>query len=186
RPAAEAGGAAQDSAAGPRRPAERKTRPYARVITPEAVTKRGQFTTHQIRDKLYYEITRSELGKDMLLVRRTAVQSSVGGGGRAHRGWRGCRHGDRLCVRRRAHSVVADSSRSIYRAVSEMARGAILASFDIEVYGPDSSAVIEVTKLYTGITPDFAAVENIAGDRSWIERVAAFPENIEVEGVQTG
>src|SRR5690606_2722700 len=43
-----------------------------------------------------------------------------------------------------------------------------------------------VTKLYTGNTPDFAAVENIAGDRSWIERVAAFPENIEVEGVQTG
>src|SRR5690606_20739028 len=51
---------------------------------------------------------------------------------------------------------------------------------------PDSAAVIDATKLYTGNTPDFAAVENVAGDRSWIESVAAFPDNVEVEGVQTG
>jgi len=184
--AAQAGGAGQDSAAGPRRSGAGQPRPYARVITPDAVTKRGLFTTHQIGDKLYFEIPRSELGKDMLLVRRTAVQSGMGGGGRANQVVRWERNGHRIYVRQHAYSVVADSTRSIYRAVSEMARGAILASFDIEAYGPDSAAVIDVTKLYTGNTPDFAAVDNVASDRSWIESVAAFPENIEVEGVQTG
>jgi len=186
--AAQAGGAGQDSAAGPRRSGAGQPRPYARVITPDAVTKRGLFTTHQIGDKLYFEIPRSELGKDMLLVRRTAVQSTLGGGGggRANQVVRWERNGHRIYVRQHAYSVVADSTRSIYRAVSEMARGAILASFDIEAYGPDSAAVIDVTKLYTGNTPDFAAVDNVASDRSWIEHVAVFPENIEVEGVQTG
>jgi len=185
-PAPQAGGASQDSASGPRRSGAAQPRPYARVITPDAVTKRGLFITHQIGDKLYFEIPRSELGKDMLVVRRTAVQSTMGGGGRASQVVRWERRGHRIYIRQHAYSVVADSTRSIYRAVSEMARGAILASFDIEAYGPDSAAVIDVTRLYTGNTPEFAAVESVASDRSWIEHVAAFPENIEVEAIQTG
>jgi len=52
----------------------------------------------------------------MLLVRRTAVEAGFGGGGRASRVVRWERNGHRICVRQRAYSVVADSSRSIYRA----------------------------------------------------------------------
>src|SRR5690242_17860268 len=31
-------------------------RPYNRVITPDAKTRRGMFLTHQVGDKLYFEI----------------------------------------------------------------------------------------------------------------------------------
>ena len=44
---------------GPARP-----RPYNRVITREAVTRRGMFTVHRVGDRLYFEIPAKELGKD--------------------------------------------------------------------------------------------------------------------------
>jgi len=54
RPAAQAGGAGQDSAAGARRSGAGQPRPYARVITSDAETRRGLFTTHRIGGKLYF------------------------------------------------------------------------------------------------------------------------------------
>src|SRR5918996_3867388 len=47
-------------------------RPYNRVITREAKTRRGMFAVHRVNDKLYFEIPRKELNKDMLLVGRFA------------------------------------------------------------------------------------------------------------------
>src|SRR5580698_2362134 len=40
--------------------------PYDRVITKEAKTTKGIFTVHVIRDRYYYEIPKSELGKEFL------------------------------------------------------------------------------------------------------------------------
>src|ERR1043166_1755394 len=40
--------------------------PYERVITKDAKTTKGLFTVHQIRERYYYEIPKSELGKEML------------------------------------------------------------------------------------------------------------------------
>jgi len=45
-------------------------RPYNRVITREARTRRGMFAVHRVNDKLYFEIPQRELNKDMLLVGR--------------------------------------------------------------------------------------------------------------------
>ena len=45
-------------------------RPYNRVITRDAKTRRGMFAVHRVNDKLYFEIPKSELNKDMLLVGR--------------------------------------------------------------------------------------------------------------------
>ena len=47
-------------------------RPYNRVITAEARTRRGMFTAHRVGDKLYFEIPAKELDKDMLIVGRYA------------------------------------------------------------------------------------------------------------------
>src|SRR5688500_7092717 len=43
-------------------------RPYDRVITPGAITRRGMFSVHKIGDKLFFEIPRKEMYKDMLIV----------------------------------------------------------------------------------------------------------------------
>jgi hypothetical protein len=41
-------------------------RPYERVITKEAKSDEGLFTIHTIKDKVYYEIPKNELGKEFL------------------------------------------------------------------------------------------------------------------------
>src|SRR5215510_2059904 len=57
--------------------------PYDRVITKEAKTSKGLFTVHQIKERFYYEIPKSELGKDLLWnsqIARTTVGAGYGGG----------------------------------------------------------------------------------------------------------
>ena len=43
-------------------------KPYDEIITKDAVSKPGLFLTHQVGDKLYYEIVPGRFGKDMLWV----------------------------------------------------------------------------------------------------------------------
>src|SRR3954470_20365978 len=69
-------------AAGPARP-----RPYNRVITAEARSRRGLFAVHRVNDRLYFEIPPRELGRDQLIVGRftraaaTNPNPTPGGGG---------------------------------------------------------------------------------------------------------
>ena len=52
------------------RPNPNDPRPYPRVITRDAKTRVGMFKTHIIGDRLYFEIPRQELNRDMLMVGR--------------------------------------------------------------------------------------------------------------------
>lgn len=159
-----------------------RIRPYGRVITAEAETRVGLFRTHRIGDKLYFEIPRERLDQDMLLLRRIAA----GRGSQGSQVVRWTRSGERILLRRQSYEVVADPNTAIHRAVEAMALGPIIASFNIEAWGPDSAAVIDVTRLFTSDIQEMAAVTRVAGDRSFVESVAVFPLNIEVEATQTG
>jgi hypothetical protein len=48
--------------------ASQDPQPYDRVITKDAKTKKGVFSVHQVKDKFFYEIPKSEMGKDFLWV----------------------------------------------------------------------------------------------------------------------
>jgi hypothetical protein len=181
---------ADTSAAGGRKKSGPK--PYNKVITSEAVTQRGLFKTHRIGDKLYYEIPRSELGVEMLLVTQIAKNTlGAGYGGQAagNRVLRWDRQGNRILLRTIAYDITADTTQPIYAAVEAANFAPVVAAFDIEAYGPDSSAVIDVTRLYTTDSPEFAVSRQLSGKldskRSFVERVATFPTNIEVEATQT-
>ena len=52
-------------------------KPYDRVITKEAKTDSGIFTIHSIKDKIYYEIPKSELDKEFLWVSQIARTTLV-------------------------------------------------------------------------------------------------------------
>ena len=186
-PAPRPQGQAQDSAGGGRGGAG-APRPYARVITSEAITKDGLFKVHRIDTRLYFEIPRSELGKDIMVVQRTAAGGNTSGffGGGPSRVVAFEREGNRILLRQRSFGIVADPSSAISQAVDALNYGPIIASFNIESWGPDSAAVIEVTKLFTTNINEFASVNQIQTDRSYIERFAVFPENINVEATQTG
>ena len=54
---------------------------YSDVVTSEAVTSTGLFTTHMIGDDLYYEIPLNELGREMLLLTRIAKSADGSGYG---------------------------------------------------------------------------------------------------------
>ncbi len=75
------------AAGGPQRPFGAATpspdpQPYDKVITKEAKSKKGVFTVHQIKDKYYYEIPKSEFGKEFLWVSQIArTTMGVGYGG---------------------------------------------------------------------------------------------------------
>src|SRR5688572_10733308 len=66
--------------------AARAPRPYDRVITADAKTKRGLLIVHRVGDRLFFEIPRRELGRDQLLIGRytraaAADPGAPGGGG---------------------------------------------------------------------------------------------------------
>src|SRR5215212_2437293 len=192
----QAGGDSTGSRGGSAAPAPR---PYNRVITGDAVTRRGLFAVHKIGDKLYFEIPRKELRKDMLVVGRYAAAAAAdpdlppgqfgqyGGDQFAERTLRWDRSANRIILRSPSFTVTADTALSVSRAVQSSNYPPIIAAFNVEAYGPDSSAVIDVTRLFTTAIPEIAAIRGtIDSQRSFVERAIAFPDNVEVEATQTG
>ena len=149
----------------------------------------GLFNTHRLGDTLFFEIPRREFNRDMLLVGRFARASggsSFGGDEFTERVLRWERTGNKVLLRSISFELTADSTLPVYQAVSEATYPPVIAVFKIEAYGPDSSAVIDVTSLYTTNIPEFTAARGSFDDkRSFIERVSSFPENVEVEATQT-
>jgi hypothetical protein len=163
-------------------------RPYARVITTDAVTKEGLFKVHQVGDKLFFEIPRSELNRDILVVQRTVAGGSSSGffGGGPSRVIEFDREGSRLLLRQKSYGIIADPEAAIAQAVDALNYGPIIASFNIESWGPDSAAVIDATKLFTTNINEFASVTQLQADRTYLETFSAFPDNVNVEATQTG
>ncbi len=166
-------------------------KPYSKVITAKAVTQRGLVISHRIGEKLYFEVPTRVLGADLLLVGSLARASAgqerqYGGDWLNRRVIRWEERDRRVLLRSVSYEVVADTSLPIARAVAQSEYGAVLASFPIETFGPDSAPVIDVTRLYTTGIPEMAAFkEGLDEKRSFIERVSAFPDNVEVEATQT-
>ena len=171
-----------------------RIRPYTAVVTKGAITRSGFFTTHVIGDRLLFEIPRSAMNVDMLQLGRFARapasaptgDSEYGGDQFSERTLRWDRIGNRVYLRSPSYSIMADSTLPIYRAIQGSDYPPIIAAFDVLTYGPDSAVVIDVTKLFTTSVPEFAALHGqIDPQRSFIERVTAFPGNVEVEATQT-
>jgi hypothetical protein len=180
-------------------PAATAPRPYNRVITSEAKTRRGLFATHRVGDRLYFEIPAKELNKDQLIVgryaRAAAADPNLPGGGFGNYGgdqfsesslrWE--RNGNRVILRAPSFAITADTTLPVYKAVIASNYAPIVAVFNVETYGPDSAAVVDVTRLFTTAIPEIAAIRGaIDPTRSYVERVVAFPDNVEIEATQTG
>ena len=188
-----AGGAAGANAQGGATPvADPAPRPYAQVIRGTVITKSGLFKTHMIGSQLYFEIPASELGKDLLLVTQIAKTNEGDGyGGQSldERVVRWERKGNRVLFRSVSYAIVSDPSSPIAEAVQNANYDAILASFNVAAYGPDSAAVIEVSRLYTAPPSEISVLRRYRGaldaGRSFLERVATYPQNVEVEATLT-
>jgi hypothetical protein len=169
--------------------------PYDKVITKDAKSKKGIFAVHQIKDKYYYEIPKSEMGKDFLIVsqiQRTTLGVGYGGqalGSRVVRWELG--DNNRVYLKLVNYSIYADPSLPIYQAVAAANNSTILMSFPVAAWGPNNeSAVIDVGRLFTTDIYELSARQRLNAttmdaSRSFIERMSAYPENVEIEVTQT-
>jgi len=168
-------------------------RPYERVITKEAKSDEGIFTIHTIKEKVYYEIPKNELGKEFLWVSqiaRTTLGVGYGGQAAGNRVVKWERKGNRILLRSVAYDVVADSKLPVSRAVQAANNDTIIMAFNIEAIGKDDSAVIDVSRLFTTEVTEFSArtrlrARGFDASRSFIEKTKSFPTNVEVEVSQT-
>ena len=150
--------------------------PYDEVITDEAETDEGVFTVHQLDDKVFYEIPEAELGKEFLWVSRIErTTAGVGYGGQSL--------GNRVVTWERR-------DQPIHRAVAAANNDTIIKAFDIKALSDTGAPVIEVTSLFDTEVPEFSArsrlqARGFARDRSFVEEVLSFPENIEVTTTHT-
>jgi hypothetical protein len=163
------------------------------VITKEAKTDEGVFTVHTIKDKVYYEIPKSELNKEFLWVSqiaRTTLGVGYGGQAAGNRVVKWERKGNRVLLRNIAYDVVADPKLPIGRAVQAANNDTIIMAFNVEAIGKDDAAVIDVTRLFTTEVTEFSArtrlrARGFDASRSFVEKTKSFPTNIEVEVSQT-
>src|ERR1043166_4463653 len=185
------GGGGQERPGRPEQSTEPK--PYERVITKDAKSDAGVFTVHTIKEKVYYEIPKSELNKDFLWVSqiaKTTLGAGYGGQAAGNRVVKWERKNNRILLRNVSYDVVADPSLPVSRAVQAANNDTIIMAFNIEGFGKDESAVIDVTRLFTTEVTEFSArtrlrARGFDASRSFIEKTKSFPTNIEVEVSQT-
>ena len=168
-------------------------KPYDEVITDEADSDDGVFTVHRLDDKVFYEIPEAELGREFLWVSQIArTTEGVGYGGQAlgNRVVKWERHGDRVLLKSVSYAIVADAEQPIARAVEAANNDSIIKAFDVEALSEAGAPVIDVTSLFNTEVPEFSArsrlqARGFARDRSFVESVTAFPENIEARTTHT-
>lgn len=175
-------------------------KPYAEVVTSDAVSDTGVFIIHRIGDELLFEIPRAQLDREFLLVGDLAgAQEGTGYAGvvTVSRVVRWQRINDRVLLRNVGYGMVADSSTPVSRAVRLNNVEPIIMGFDVEAYSADSNPVIDVSKLFTTDVPELAVSggrgfgararrpRRFDPARSLIEDAKVFPTNLNVKAIQT-
>ncbi len=187
-PAAPAGGGGGGRGGG-NGAAQGQPQPYDRVITKDAKTTRGVFTVHLLRDRYYYEIPKSELGKEFLWnsqIAKTGPGAGYAGMQVSDRLVRWELKGNRVLLLDVRAASTADPKQPIFQAVNAANSDAIIQSFAVAAFAKDGDPVIEVTRLFSGDLQEFSARQTLGAtgmdaSRSFIEHVSPYPNNIEAE-----
>ncbi len=191
--AAPQAGAAQPPSAAPT-PGEPNPRPYATVISSRAKSREGVFGVHQVGSRLFFEIPAGELGKDFVITQvLAATPNGIPGLGTwlpgTDRVIRFERRDNRIIMRDiNFRNVATDTTLITPLAMSMIQFYPVLASYNVEAYGKDSAAVIDVTRMFTGGLTDFTAGgrrAQVDASRSFVERFSAFEKNVNITASQT-
>ena len=178
---------------------------YKEIITDKAVSSPGMFIVHKVEDKYYFEIPDSLLSRDILSVARISkgavgVRSNFSGYAgdeinetvvRFEKG-----PNNKLFVKNVIYQETGrDSVEGMYWNVINSNMQPIAASFDIKAFSPDSTGiVIDVTDLingdneilfFDGSAKRQLGIGGLQSDKSYINRVTVFPQNIEMSTVKT-
>lgn len=178
------------------------------VLVAKAKERKGFFDTYQKGDELYLAVPKARLGEDFLLYTRLArgVGQRTLLSGASIEGHEVSvvafeRHGDRLFLVQRPTRVTAPTGSPLARSVEQSYSSAVLQSAAVESERPDGAPVINIKSWVTG---DLSQIGRLAGalgrsggsgshatalsankDRSYIESVKDFPENLNVRATLT-
>lgn len=175
---------------------------FDKVINKTAKVDEGVLTVYEQDGKYFFEINNDFLNREMLMVSRIAGVPpefsgfSSAGSKSAEQVISFSREKDKILMRKKSYEAIADEELPVYESVRANNFEPVIAAFDIEALSKDSSGVIiDVTDLFT---KDVEAISGIPSylrrayqvrrldpDRSFVESIKSFPENIEVRQVMT-
>ena len=186
-----------------------KTKPTASIASffkdGPAKTKKGMISIHTSKDKYYFELSDSIFGQDLLAVGRISKgaagirEAMLGYAGdhintnmiRFEKGVNNKIHIRRVLVR----EMSKDSTQEMYESVMKSNLQAIIGSFDIKAYSKDSTSyLVDVTDFFNSDNEFFffpkrtktqLKLQNQHPDKSFINRMNVYPENIEVSVTKT-
>jgi len=179
---------------------EKKEKVYSDVITDEAVSSNGLFSTHEVDGKYFFEIPDSILEQEILVVSRISgfVKGlNFGGAGvksRPQQVIRWQKKGKKILLRSVSYNSVASFEDPIYNSVRNNNFEPVIGVFPIEVSG-EGSSVIDIESLFTTDIAMIGAVgerqrknfgiKGLDKGRSFINSMKSFPENVEIKHVLT-
>lgn len=196
-------------AAAPAKPATTDgIKSYNDVITKEAKTNVGFFKVHKVKDKYFFELPDSIMGRDILIVNRISkapvnpYKSLVGYPGdqigenviQFERG------GDnKILMRNISYIEQAKDTLGLYEAVKNSNIQPIVGAFAIQAIKKDStsntqSIVMDITDFlktdnnifnFDTRMKKYRGIGNYFADKSYIDTIKAFPINIEIKTVKT-
>ena len=180
------------------KPKKGDIQPYEKVITKDAKSDEGLFTVHNIDDSFFYEIPDSLFNKEMLMVTRiskTASGLGFGGGKQNTQVLRWQKKDKKVVLRVVSYEIFAADSLPVHEAVVNSNFEPVLYTFPIKAFSVDSTAtVIEVTDLFDkdikalGLAAQSRKrykVSRLESEKSFIESIKSYPENIEARHVKT-
>ncbi|MFQ3296082.1 MAG: hypothetical protein ACI9JT_000800 [Polaribacter sp.] len=180
------------------KPKKNKILTYKDFVKKDTKTDEGLFKVHENKDKFFYEIPKSSLGKEMLLVTRIKELPADLGGGYVNAGskintqvivWEAYKN--KVLLKVKSYNAIANDSLPIYKSVKANNLEPIIYAFDIQSENIDSTAVlVDVTKFFstdikaiTGLPSYFRKtykVKKLDTSRSFIHSIKSYPKNIEV------
>src|SRR5204863_2220908 len=100
------------------------------------------------------------------------------------------RQGNRVFLRNVDYEIVAEKNSPVSKAVADANNDSIIMAFNVEANGRQESSVIDVTRLFTSDVPEISGRARLRGrgmdaNRSYIEKIVSYPENIEAEASHT-
>lgn len=183
-------------------------KPYNEIITKEAKTNAGFITVHKLKDKFYFELPDSIIGRDILVVNRISkapvnvYKSTIGYPGdqigenviQFEKG-----ANNKIFIRNISYLEQSNDTLGMYQSVKNSNIQPIIATFSIQTIKKDSvnkaqNTVIDITDFLNGDNNIFFFDSNMkkykgiggyAGDKSYIDTIKTYPINVEIKTVKT-
>lgn len=161
-----------------------KFKEYSDVITKDAITQSGVFTTHLVDGKVYFEISADQLKREFVWqIKVAGIQTQKGtiSADSARQYVYFERLGDHLMLRARDYSVISHPDEPETYVVNAADLDALLMKLPIVTFGEDKTPVVDMTDAFIGKVNGLEGMRDFKMDdkSSLVKNVKAFERNVE-------